>query len=146
VVTRPVGELGPTTFRSDSAVTATELPIDLWAVELLQILLYARGRRRLTGLTAPLLTIVLSCWDELGLPEGADPNDVLGAQLPMVGVFCGSIWAPSAVRVVGLSAQGQELGDDVPAENYLDNGPQAMGWLVLPGGDRDPDLTKLIVG
>jgi len=45
--------------------------------------------------------------------------------------------------VLGLSAQGQPLDEKRPAEEYLNNGPERMGWLVLPDGERDRDLTRL---
>lgn len=143
VLDRPVADL-----RTDSAPEqvnpdASVLPLDLWTVELLQILLHTLHADE--GIWAlPRLTVALSCWDELHLPDGTMPSRVLAERVPLVAGFCAAHWAESALTVVGLSAQGQTLHREDEAVNFVDSGPQRMGWLVTPDGARDGDFTRLL--
>lgn len=143
VVDRPVAAVQGDAEPGHVTSGAPELPLDLWTVELLQVLLYVRragdGTRPL-----PRLTVAISCWDELNLPEGTVPARVLGERAPLVTSFCAGHWPPDALCVVGLSAQGQNLHRDEETADFVDLGPQRMGWLMLPDGTRDPDLTRLL--
>lgn len=123
--------------------SAPGLPLDLWSVELLQILLCVLGARG-TLLPLPRLTVALSCWDELDLPDAAVPSQVLKERAPLVSSFCAAHWARGTLNFIGLSAQGQNLHKDKEAVAFVDSGPQEMGWLVTPDGKRDPDLTCLL--
>jgi hypothetical protein len=114
----------------------------MWGVELLQILWYVRAEiganaRRLR------LTLVLSCWDELENAERSRPDDVARDRLALLDSYCRTRWPPGEYRVIGLSAQGTPLDREHPSDKFIDKGPEQMGWLVLPDGSRDPDLTLL---
>lgn len=109
-------------------------------VELLQLLLYTAGQGLTQPLTTPRLTVLLSCWDELG--ETASPRDVLRRRLPLVASFLDANWAPEALAVWGLSSLEHPLSNSEPAEDYLDHGPERFGYVIAPeGGPRHPDLT-----
>jgi hypothetical protein len=142
LITRPIGELAST-----GPLVASEhnpsLPADMLAVELLQVLLHTRMREHLPADRELHLTLVLSCWDELETPAGTKPGEVASKRLALLDSFCRSHWG-ARYRVFGLSSQGQELDEGTPAQEYLELGPQKMGWLVDPAGSNDPDLTKLI--
>lgn len=143
VLDRPVADIRTDTAPEQGIPDTSVLPLDLWTVELLQILLHTlRADKGLGDL--PHLTVALSCWDELLLPDGTVPSQVLAERVPLVAGFCVANWAESALTVVGLSAQGQTLHRDDEAVNFVDSGPQRMGWLVTPDGDRDGDLTRLL--
>lgn len=139
VLTRPIGSLACAAV-DDPPGEPDALPVDMWAVELLQALLYSRHQEGRTLL--PALTLVLSCWDELNEPAGTRPADLAAQSLALLDSFCRSKWA-NQYRVVGLSAQGRPLTEATPAEEYLDHGPQQMGWIVTGDGGRDSDLTLL---
>lgn len=137
VLSKPLGTLAVEAQRTTKGEDPDQLPLDMWGVELLQMLQYARGE-----IGRPRLSLVLSCWDEL---EGADvtPEQLARERLALLDSYCRAQWPEDSYRVLGLSAQGQPLDEKRPAEEYLDNGPERMGWLVLPDGERDPDLTRL---
>lgn len=142
VLTRPIGELATASFAPDNDDAHT-LPVDMWAVELLQALLYARrtGMGRSTPL--PRLTLVLSCWDELDVAKGVRPAEIAGERLALLDSYCRSTWN-SLFDVVGLSSQGRSLDESAPAPDFLDAGPQQMGWIITEAGIEDGDLTLLI--
>jgi hypothetical protein len=143
VISRPVANP-----QSDGAAVHPDggaaLPLDLWAVELLQILLHTRRTDPIRR-PPPRLTVALSCWDELGKSGTAGtPDQQLRKRTALVADFVVAHWTGRPPAVVGLSAQGQALSKDDEAANFVDQGPQQMGWLVLPDGTRDPDLTRLL--
>jgi len=143
ILTRPIGELA-----WEAVVEPPDgplaLPSDMAAVELLQALLYARGQDERGSRDLPRLTLVLSCWDELhDVAEGTEPGDVTAERIALLDSFCRATWGPR-YRVMGLSAQGCALDDAEPAEEFLDNGPERMGWIVTADGSIDPDLTLLV--
>lgn len=140
LLSRPLGELARPHEDPPSADIATNMPVDMWAVEVLQILLHARSQA--TRAQAPRMTLVLSCWDELDDQESRPP-EVARARLALLDSFCRSHWS-DGYRVVGLSAQGQRLDGEQPDEDYMDHGPETMGWYVDVDGGRHPDLTALI--
>jgi hypothetical protein len=113
----------------------------MFLVDLLQLLRH--GRTQLEVTKDLRVTVVLSCWDELGYPDGTMPSQVAGDQLALLDSYCWTTFGPR-YRVLGLSAQGRALTDADPAVEFVDEGPSAMGWLVCEDGTRDPDLTKLI--
>ena len=145
MLTRPNGELLAAPSVAPAAAPS-HLPPDMLMVELLQILLFARGPSSEPAVRTPRLTVVLSCWDELGPEVDTSPATILAHRMPLLHSYCQATWHSTAYQVVGLSAQGRELHNDEPAEEYLDHGPQQMGWIVSSDGRRDPDLTRLIVG
>ena len=106
-------------------------------IELLQMLVYVRstsdkGMRRL-----PRLVVLLTCWDEMASPE--KPTDELHKRLPMFCDFIASNWEDSSV--LGLSALGRALDKQQPDEDYVNQGSEKFGYVVLEDGARCPDLT-----
>ncbi|PRY19985.1 TRAFAC clade GTPase domain-containing protein [Pseudosporangium ferrugineum] len=142
LLVRPIGELAQASFESEED-DPYELPVDMWAVELLQALLHTRRVDSDPPPPPPRLTLVLSCWDELGESPETRPSDVARRRLSLLHSFCSSTWGGS-FEVAGLSAQGKPLDENAPADDYLDAGPQQMGWVVTAGGERNPDLTLLV--
>lgn len=123
---------------------AAELTSPAFLVELLQMMLYVKEKSVLTRVAAPRLTVALSCWDTLGLAADVEPAVELQQRLPLVAAFLEAVWAPGSWRVCGLSSLGQSLDANTPDEDFADNGPENAGWVVLPTGERTPDLTQLI--
>lgn len=124
--------------------TAT-LPLDMRLVELLQIL--SHERQRLAADTGrPSLAVALSCWDEI-TPDASDriPAEVLAERMPLLSAFFQTNWDDAASAVFGLSAQGRELVDDKPDEEFVDQGPEQMGYLIRPDGSQTADLTELLM-
>ncbi|WP_240356901.1 hypothetical protein [Pseudomonas sp. 15A4] len=109
-------------------------------VEMLQIFLHVAGHGVVERLKVPKLAVMLSCYDEL---EGVSksPAEVLAERLPLVSSFIKSNWSSDKVSVWGLSALGIELGKDSHDERFIDEGPETLGWIVDPTGNRSSDLT-----
>ena len=141
LVSRPVGELASASPERPAGADVQKLPIDMFLVDLLQLLQH--GRTQLEVTNDLRVTVVLSCWDELGHPHDTRPSWVVRSQLALLDSYCTTTFGPR-YRVLGLSAQGRALTDSDPAVEFIDEGPSAMGWLVCEDGTRDPDLTKLI--
>jgi energy-coupling factor transporter ATP-binding protein EcfA2 len=141
LVSRPVGEVASASRERSDDGDVQRLPIDMFLVDLLQLLRH--GRTQLEVTNDLHVTIVLSCWDELGHADDTRPSQVVRDQLALLDSYCTTTFGPR-YRVLGLSAQGRALSDDDPAVEFIDEGPGAMGWLVCEDGARDPDLTKLI--
>ena len=125
-------------------VAAADLPLDMRSVELLQMLLHERGARPRGGVPKPFLSVLLSCWDELGLPDGCRPADVATQRIPLLYSYVRSAWRGTAVEFLGLSSQGRSLAVGTPDEKFVDLGPEHHGYLVNEAGDHGPDLTKVV--
>ena len=106
-------------------------------VELLQILLYLAQFYLDQPLRKPRLTILLSCWDELETNEL--PADLLASQLPMLWSFVRSNW--TSPTVFGLSALERALSRTDTDVEYATRGPEEFGYVVLPNGMRNADIT-----
>nr|WP_307732420.1 hypothetical protein [Massilia aurea] len=106
-------------------------------VELLQMLLYLAHFHLDRPLRKPRLTIVLSCWDELETTEL--PPDLLASQLPMLWSFVRSNWVSPIV--IGLSALERALSKTDPDLEYAARGPEEFGYVVLPDGVKNTDIT-----
>ena len=106
-------------------------------IELLQMLVYVRSTsdNRLNRL--PRLVVLLTCWDEMDSP--GKPIDVLRERLPMFSDFVASNWEDSSV--LGLSALGRRLDGREPDEDYINQGAEQFGYVVLEDGTHSPDLT-----
>ncbi|MBS2938538.1 hypothetical protein KDN32_12380 [Nocardioides sp. J2M5] len=141
LVSRPVGELASASAERAAGADVQKLPIDMFLVELLQLLQH--GRTQLEVTNDLRVTVALSCWDELGYPDDTMPSQVIRNQLALLDSYCTTTFGPR-YRVLGLSAQGRALTEANPDVEFIDEGPSAMGWLVSEDGARDPDLTKLI--
>ncbi len=106
-------------------------------VELLQMLLYLAQFHLDRPLRKPRLTILLSCWDEL---EAAElPADILASRLPMLWSFVRSNWISPIV--IGLSALERALSKTDADQEYAVRGPEEFGYVVLPNGVKDNDIT-----
>ena len=106
-------------------------------IEFLQMLLYIRGAVSIEPLQSPALSVLLSCWDELGTEDR--PAAVLQQRLPMFASFVASTWA--APLVLGLSALERPLHARSPDSEYAARGPEQFGYIVLPDGVRSADPT-----
>lgn len=126
----------------DGEATKPRRSIQARLVELLQMLLHARGLH-VRGPVPPLV-VLLSCWDELKLPEGTKPSDLLNEQLPLLASFVRSNWGARA-SALGLSALGGELDMKHADEAFIDRGPENSGFVVEADGRSNPDLTVPIV-
>lgn len=111
-------------------------------IELLQIMMYVRGVSSLRPLGSPALSILLSCWDELG-SEGVDhsPSEVLRRRMPLVASFVESNWKSERLDILGLSALERPLHPERVDEDYVDRGPEHFGYVVLADGTRKDDLS-----
>jgi len=106
-------------------------------IELLQMLLYLAQFHLESPLAKPRLTILLSCWDELGTKEL--PGDLIASRLPLLWSFVRSNWA--APVVMGLSALERSLSTTEPDQEYAIQGPEGFGFVVLPDGTQTKDIT-----
>lgn len=144
ITTRGLAYVDDMKARTQLDQRSTELSVPAFVVELLQMLLHLKGVAVRPLVAAPRLTVVLSCWDRLGLAAGTKPAEELRRRLPLVAAFLEAGWLPTSWRVCGLSALGQDLDTDTPDEEYADAGPENAGFVVLPSGEQTPDLTHLI--
>jgi hypothetical protein len=114
-------------------------------VELLQALLFAKQVGSNNQLHHPPLVVVLSCFDEIGKAKETnawdDPAALLKKRLPLFSQFIESTWEENQVDVIGLSALGKALNDDVSDEAFMDDGPERQGWCICKGGKESDDLT-----
>lgn len=135
IFSRPLSDLQ--TSRPDDGVIERSSQARL--VELLQMLLYTTHAR--TRRAKPALAVVLSCWDELQMPEGTTPELVLRRNLPLLAAFVRNNWDERRRLVLGLSATGVALSEDAPNEDFIYKGAEQMGWAVTTDGIHTPDLT-----
>lgn len=114
-------------------------------VELLQALLFVKQVGSNAQLRNPPLVVVLSCWDEIAVAKGKstwdDPAALLNKHLPMLSQFIEATWEEGRADVIGLSALGKALDDEVSDEAFMDNGPERQGWCVGRDGKQSDDLT-----
>lgn len=112
------------------------------SVELIQMLLHAKGVNLRHRIPSPPLAIALTCWDELGTPS--TPREELARHLPLLHEFLTATWAPDAFEVFGLSSLGGSF--DVPEvrEKHRDLGPETQGFVVRPDGEPTSDLAEPI--
>ncbi len=106
-------------------------------VELLQMLLYLAQFHLDRPLRKPRLTILLSCWDELETTEL--PANLLASRLPMLWSFVRSNWV--SPTVIGLSALERALSKTDADQEYATRGPEEFGYVVLPDGVKNTDIT-----
>jgi hypothetical protein len=109
-------------------------------VELLQMLVFARGGSTFHRISMPRLAIVLSCWDEL--EEPGTPDEVLATRLPLLDAFIRSTWQDGAWSVWGLSSLGRALSQVERDADFARSGPEHFGYVVPPRStEQVPDLT-----
>jgi hypothetical protein len=112
-------------------------------VELLQTLAYIKGLSTFSPVSQPNLTVVLSCWDELNLPEDLIPSTLLQERLPMVFDFLNNNWQNESLSVIGLSSTEKSLTDE-PDEDFIEKEPINFGYFIDKSGKRQDDLTLSI--
>ncbi|QKG51827.1 hypothetical protein [Hymenobacter sp. BRD67] len=145
ITTRGLAYVEDLQVRLGKVQQEAELTAPGFFIELLQMMLYVKGKSALAPISEPRLTVALSCWDTLGLAtSGVVPAVELKQRLPFLAAFLETIWAPDNWRVCGLSSLGRSLDATNPDEDFVDDGPEAAGYVVLPSGEHDPDLTQLI--
>lgn len=115
-------------------------------IELLQMLLYLKGIGISKHISSPKLAIFITCWDEIvDVERFSNPAQVLQECLPLLREFVESNWMKDSISVWGLSSQERPLESNTPDESYIDNGPEAFGYIVSPSGERSSDLTMPIM-
>lgn len=135
IFSRPIKSLG-----QQSPASQAQRPSDqARLVELLQILLYLAGLGRETRLSEPGLSVLLSCWDELGLAAATKPDEVLKERVPMFYDFLQSTW--EAPDIIGLSALEKPLTENDCDVEYATKGPEHFGYVILPDGLQSADIT-----
>lgn len=112
-------------------------------VELLQTLSYIKGLPTFSRIGKPNLTVVLSCWDELGLPKNQVPSTLLRARLPMLFDFVNNNWQKESLSIIGLASTGKSLTDE-PDDDFIEKGPIEFGYYIDIKGDSKRDLTLSI--
>lgn len=111
-------------------------------IELVQVLLHARGTGMKDPIDTPRLLIALTCWDELG--TDSTPEGILQQKMPLFTQFITANWLPGAFNIIGVSAQEFPLESEKNRDKYLDEMPQNFGYLVLNDNPKEKDLTRLI--
>lgn len=115
----------------------------VYYVELLQLLLFAKGVGTIRRVKNPALTVVLSCWDELSeaSTKRAAPTELLSKKMPLFTEFINAMWDEDTLSVIGLSALGKALQENETDEDYKDLGPEKFGYMIFPDGVQSADLT-----
>lgn len=125
-------------------------------VELLQMLLHLRGVSAANPVNRPVLGVLLSCFDEIeqrgeqpavhseARSERRRPGEVLADHLPLLAAFVESVWAPDARIVLGVAALGRPLLQDEPDLDFIIEGPEHQGYIVLPDAQESRDLTLAV--
>jgi len=133
IFSRPLADLGTSNTEGAKYKPSDQARL----IELLQILLHISGVSREGGMSKPTLTVLLSCWDEL--EAKAVPLEVLRSNLPMFCDFIESVWKQPII--IGLSALGRPLSKEQSDTEYSTRGPESFGYVVLPDGIEDKDIT-----
>jgi len=141
IVNRP---LPRTVNPASEANSALKISDNAFLVELLQMLLFTKQISSKQSITTPRLMIVLSCWDVLKLADGKIPVSILKSKLPLFYEFISNLWDEKSLDIVGLSSTGKTLSSENPDEDYLNNSPENFGYIILPNGEKEKDLTILI--
>lgn len=110
-------------------------------IELMQMLMFYKEVSLQKRIRRPKLALLLSCWDELGKSAGTSPSEVLVEYMPLFSNFLNTNWEPEALSIYGLSSLSKSLKSDTPDEEYKKRGPEKFGYVVLPDGSHNRDLT-----
>lgn len=111
-------------------------------LELVQILLQIKGNKLLIKNSSVKLTIILTCWDELGTEKS--PKENLIKSLPLFYDFIKANWEKDKFLVLGLSAQGFNLNNQEAKDKYLDEGPEKFAYMVNEEGKHINDISEII--
>lgn len=141
IVNRPLPESVSTKNNTDAVLKISD---NAFFVELLQMLLFAKQVPLKQNITIPQLMVVLSCWDALKLDEGTTPVMLLKSKLPLFYEFVSNLWNEKDLDIVGLSSTGKTLSDKKSDDEYLSDSPENFGYIILPDGKKEKDLTILI--
>lgn len=141
IVNRPLPESVSTKNNADAVLKISD---NAFFVELLQMLLFAKQVPLKQNITIPQLMVVLSCWDALKLDEGTTPVMLLKSKLPLFYEFVSNLWNEKDLDIVGLSSTGKTLSDKKSDDEYLSDSPENFGYIILPDGKKEKDLTILI--
>ncbi|MFI5386994.1 MAG: hypothetical protein ACHQ50_12845 [Fimbriimonadales bacterium] len=115
-------------------------------VELLQMLLFLRRSASSVPRSEPRLVVAISCWDDLqGREKFASPAHALRAVAPLVASFVEANWVQEARVTIGLSSLGKNLSETQEDEEFVNCGPHQQGFVVLPDGQIQTDLTWPLV-
>lgn len=145
ITTRGFAHLEDLRQRAAKVSDEVELSTPSFYIELLQMMLYIKGKSVVSPISKPRLTVALSCWDTLDFPDsGIIPLYVLQERLPFLAGFLETAWLTESWRVCGLSSLGRTLDAEQADEDFVDDGPETAGYVVLPSGIHDTDLTQLI--
>lgn len=137
LLSRPLATLTNDIEQQDSLQQPIHLSDQARMIELLQMLLFLRGEGVSESQTNPRICLLLSCWDELN--QQGDPMSALCHHLPMLADFVSSNWA--SPLIMGLSALGRPLDKKLRDNDYVSQGPERFGYIVLADGSTSPDLT-----
>jgi hypothetical protein len=141
IFTRPLAEPGRERLTPESFTISPQAQL----VDFLQWLIFVRGTGTLAPISHPPLLLLLSCWDELPPAEqNSTPADILRTHMPMVAAFVEANWQEEALSVLGLSALERSLDEEKVDWEFVDRGPEEFGYVVLPDGSHDRDLTLAI--
>lgn len=141
IVNRPLPESVSTKNNADAVLKISD---NAFFVELLQMLLFAKQVPLKQNITIPQLMVVLSCWDALKLDEETTPVMLLKSKLPLFYEFVSNLWNEKDLDIVGLSSTGKTLSDKKSDDEYLSDSPENFGYIILPDGKKEKDLTILI--
>ncbi len=106
----------------------------IFYIELMQILLSANKSQ----IDKPFLQIFISCWDELTTNE--KPEKILNEKMPLFFDFIKNNWG-AHYSVIGIAATGISLESDNPNEDFMLDGPEEHGFIIMGDGKKDTDLT-----
>ncbi|KAA6332119.1 hypothetical protein EZS27_019338 [termite gut metagenome] len=141
IVNRALPETVSAKSKTDSVLNVSD---NAFFVELLQMLLFTKQTSIKQSITIPKLMVVLSCWDALNLSEGKIPSALLKEKLPLFYEFIRTVWDENSLDTVGLSSTEKTLDSKKSDDDYLNNSPSNFGYVILPNGEKEKDLTLLI--
>jgi len=132
IFSKPLGDLRGTSTENHEVHPSDQARL----VELLQMLLFARGAAKRT-VAEPRLGVLLTCWDEAVIDD--TPAAALNARLPLVSAFVRTNWKDPLI--MGLSALERPLSPTERDMEYVSQGPEHFGYVVASDGTRSTDLT-----
>ena len=131
-------------LRNEEEVDLSLSP-EAFYIELLQMLLYIKGISTFNKVNQLKLTVVLSCWDKIDdVTEKSKPSDLLRKRLPLLKNYIDSTWETGSISYMGLSSTERTLSNEDEDEDFLDKGPENIGYVIDPKGTKNQDLTLLI--